>query len=144
MSNTHHHHDIDFKKAFTVTPEKGSQLKIEGEIPFSELEAERAAAIKHLGAKVKLDGFRDGHIPPAVLEKHLGEMTILAEMAERAIGHMYPHILEAHEIDAIGYPQISITKIAAGNPLEFTATVAVWPTISLPDYEQIAKTTNLA
>jgi len=147
MSHTHHdhdhHHNIDFKTSFTVTPEPGSQVKIAGEIPFSELEEEREAAIKHLGASLKLDGFRPGHIPTAVIEKHLGEMTILAEMAERAIGHMYPHILEAHAVDAIGYPQISITKIAAGNPLGFTPTVAVMPTITLPDYKQIAKTTNL-
>jgi len=143
MSHSHHHHDINFKSAFTVTKEEGSQVKIAGEIPFSELEEERKAAIKHLGTNVKLDGFRPGHIPTTVLEKHLGEMTVLTEMAERVIGHMYPHILEAHAIDAIGYPQISITKIAAGNPLGFTATVAVMPTITLPDYKQLAKTTNL-
>jgi FKBP-type peptidyl-prolyl cis-trans isomerase (trigger factor) len=63
-------------------------------------------------------------------------------MAERAIAHMYPHILEAHDIDAIGYPQISITKIAPENPLGFTATVAILPTITLPDYKALAKTVN--
>ncbi len=143
MSHSHHNHDIDFKSAFTVTPEPGSQVKIAGEIPFSELAHERAGAIKHLGANLKIDGFRPGHVPEAMIVKTIGEMGILAEMAERAINHMYPHILEAHDIDAIGYPQISITKIAEGNPLGFTATVAVLPTITLPDYKQLAKTTNL-
>lgn len=143
MSHTHHH-DIDFKTAFTVTKEPGSQVKITGEIPFSELVEERAGAIKHLGKNLNLDGFRPGHIPESVAVKHLGEMAILAEMAERAIAHMYPHILEAHAIDAIGYPEISITKIAEGNPLGFTATVAVLPTITLPDYKTITKITNQA
>ena len=143
MSHSHHHHDIDFKTAFTITKEPGSQIKITGEIPFSELEIERSGAIAHLGANLKIDGFRPGHVPEAIIVKTVGEMGILAEMAERAINHMYPHILEAHAIDAIGYPQISITKIATGNPLGFTATVAVLPTITLPDYKQLAKTTNL-
>jgi trigger factor len=143
MSHSHHHHDIDFKTAFTVTKEPGSQVKIAGEIPYSELEAERAGAIAHLGSNLKIDGFRPGHVPEAMIVKTIGEMGILAEMAERAINHMYPHILEAHDIDAIGYPQISITKIAAGNPLGFTATVAVLPEITLPDYKQLAQTTNL-
>lgn len=142
MSHTHHHHEIDFKTAFTVTPEAGSQVKIAGEIPFSELKLERSAAIKALGQNVKLDGFRPGHVPESVLVKHLGEMNILAEMAERAIAHMYPHILEAHDIDALGYPQISITKIAEGNPLGFTATVAILPTFTLPNYTDIAKGVN--
>jgi trigger factor len=142
MSQTHHHHNIDFKTAFTVEKEPGSQVKITGEIPFSELLEERTGAIKALGKNVKLDGFRPGHVPEAVLVKTIGEMAILAEMAERAIAHMYPHILEAHSIDAIGYPQIAITKIAPENPLGFTATVAVLPTITLPDYKALAKTVN--
>jgi trigger factor len=143
-THSHHHHDIDFKKAFTVTVEPKSQVKITGEIPYEELLQERASAIKALGQNVELDGFRKGHIPEAVLEKQIGEMAILAEMAERAIAHMYPHILEAHDIDAIGYPKIELTKIAPNNPLGFTATVAVIPTVTLPDYKAIAKKQNEA
>ncbi len=142
MSHSHHHHDIDFKKAFTVTVEPQSQVKIAGEIPYEELLHERSAAIKAMGKNVELDGFRKGHVPEAVLVKHIGEMAILAEMAERAIAHMYPHILEAHAIEAIGYPKLEITKIAANNPLGFTATVAVLPTIVLPDYKAIAGKVN--
>jgi len=142
MQHTHHAHDIDFKKAFTVEKEAGSQVRISGEIPFAELLHERKGAIKSLGKNIKLDGFRPGHVPEAVLVKTIGEMAILAEMAERAIAHMYPHILEAHDIDAIGYPQIAITKIAPENPLGFSATVAVLPTVTLPDYKALAKTVN--
>ena len=141
-THSHHHHDIDFKKAFTVTKEEKSQVKIAGEIPFAELLNERKAALKALGAHVSLDGFRKGHVPEAVLVKHIGEMPLLAEMAERAIAHMYPHILEAHNIDAIGYPKLEITKIAQDNPLGFTATVAVLPEITLPDYKAISKEIN--
>jgi trigger factor len=143
-SNTHehHHHDIDFKKAFTVTKEAGSQVKIVGEIPFAELEHERSVAIKSLGAHVELDGFRKGHVPEHLLVKQIGEMHILAEMAERAIAHMYPHIIEAHALDPIGHPKIEITKIAPGNPLGITMMVAVMPPVTLPDYKKIAKDLN--
>ncbi len=143
QSHTHeHHHDIDFKKSFTVTKEAGSQVKIVGEIPFAELESERAAAIKSLGAHIELDGFRKGHVPENILIKHIGEMNLLAEMAERAISHMYPHIVEAHQLDPIGHPKIEITKIAPGNPLGLTLTVAVIPPVALPDYNKIAKALN--
>jgi trigger factor len=141
-THSHHHHNIDFKQAFTVTKEPSSQIKITGEIPYEELIHERKKAIKALGQNITLDGFRKGHIPENVLEKHLGEMAILAEMAERAIAHMYPHILEAHAIDAIGYPKLEITKIAPNNPLGFTATVAVIPEVTLPDYKNISATIN--
>ncbi len=144
MTHAHHHthNNIDFKNAFTVTKEAGSQVKIVGEIPFADLENERSYAIKDLGKNVDIDGFRKGHIPESILTKHLSEMTILTEMAERAISHMYPHILEAHSIQAIGYPKIEITKIATGNPLGFIATVAVIPEVILSDYKQIASEIN--
>lgn len=139
-----HEHNVNWKEAFTIEELPDSQVKISGELPYAELASERNAAIVALGKNVKLDGFREGHVPAPVLEKHIGEMNILTEMAERAIGHAYPHIVAAHEIDAIGQPQIEVTKIAPENPLGFTITVAVVPTFTLPDYQAIAKEVNLA
>lgn len=144
LANTmsHHSHEVDFKTAFSIEELPGSQVKISGELPYAELASERNAAIVALGKNVELDGFRKGHVPTPVLEKHLGEMTILGEMAERAISHAYPHIVEEHKIEVIGQPQIEVTKIAPENPLGFTITVAVIPTFTLPDYNQIAKDIN--
>lgn len=137
-----HSHSVNFKTAFTIETLPDSEIKISGELPFVELESERVAAIVALGKNVEIDGFRKGHVPQAVLEKRLGEMTILAEMAERAIAHAYPHIIDEHKLEAIGYPKIEITKIAPGNPLGFTATVAVIPSFTLPKYADIAKSAN--
>ena len=137
-----HAHTVDFKAAFTVEELPDSQVKISGELPYVELQSERNAALVALGKEVELDGFRKGHIPTPILEKHLGEMTILGEMAERAIAHAYPHIVEEHKLEVIGQPQIEVTKIAPENPLAFTVTVAVVPTFELPDYKTIAKDIN--
>lgn len=137
-----HTHSVDYKTAFTVEEQPDSTVKISGELPYVELESERKAAIVALGKDVELDGFRKGHVPTPVLEKHLGEMAILAEMAERAIAHAYPHIIAEHKIEAIGQPEIEVTKIAPENPLAFTATVAVLPEFTLPDYKAIAAEKN--
>lgn len=132
---------MEYIKQFSVTKEP-TQAVIKGEIPFAEVEKHRAAAIQALGADVKLDGFRKGHVPESVLVAKLGEGTILSEMAERTLKKAYPAALLAHKIDAIGYPQIEITKLAPGNPLGFTATVAIIPEIALPDYKEIASALN--
>ncbi|MCA9360972.1 trigger factor [Candidatus Kaiserbacteria bacterium] len=133
---------MDFIKQYTVEKEAKSQVKITGEIPFSELEKERTAAIKRCGQDLKVDGFRPGHVPEKVVVERVGEMTVLSEMAERALAKIYPLVLKEHNIDAIGYPQINITKIAKDNPLGFTFTVATLPEITLPDFKTLAKTTN--
>ena len=133
---------MDFVKDFTVTKEENAQVKIEGEIPFAELEKHRAAAIKHYGKDMEIDGFSKGHVPESEVLKRVGEMAILSEMAERALATAYPEACKEHKIDAIGYPQLSITKIAEGNPLGFTATVAVIPEVTLGDYKKIATEEN--
>ncbi len=137
-----HTHNVDWKKDFSVETLEKSQVKISGELPFEELAAHRSAAIKKLGKNVSIDGFREGKVPEAMLVEKIGEMAILTEMAERALAHAYPHIVEAHELQVLGYPQIQITKIAQDNPLGFTATVAVVPDITLPDYQTIAAQQN--
>jgi trigger factor len=133
---------MDFVKQFKVTKEAGSQVKIEGEIPFEELQKHRAKAIKHIGKDMDIPGFRKGNIPEKMIIAQVGEMNILTEMAERAISACYPEAVQFHKIDAIGYPQISITKIAEGNPLGFTALVATLPEIGLPDFKKIASEEN--
>lgn len=133
---------MNFKKDFQIEKVPSSMVKITGEIPYEELEKHRAKAIKELGQNLKVDGFRPGHVPEAVVVQKVGEIALLTEMAERALAAVYPEVLKAHEIDPIGRPEIQITKIAPGNPLGFIATVAVLPTIELPDYKSLAQAEN--
>ena len=139
MTNSH---SVDFKKVFEVEELPDSQIKITGELPYAELLSERNASLVALGKNVEIDGFRKGNIPAPVLEKHLGEMAILGEMAERAIAHAYPHIVEEHKLEVIGQPQIEVKKLAPENPLAFSITVAVIPTFELPDYKAVAAEVN--
>jgi trigger factor len=133
---------MDFIKQFTITSKDQSQVEIAGEIPFAELEKHRSKAVSHLGKNIELPGFRKGNVPEKMIVTKVGELAIISEMAERALAEVYPLAVKEHNIDAIGYPQISITKIAANNPLGFTALVAVLPQITLPDYKKIAKKEN--
>jgi len=57
-------------------------------------------------------------------------MTIFEEMAELALPTSYVDILIDNKIDAIGKPEVHITKLAKGNPLEFKAVTAVVPEIN--------------
>ena len=126
----------------TMTKKERSTVEISGELPFTELETHRATAVARVSEHVKLDGFRPGHIPEAILLKEVGEMVILEEMARMAISKTYPRIITDNAIDAIGNPEIIITKLAAGSPLGFSITTAVMPNITLPDYKKIAATIN--
>ena len=129
---------MTFIDDMTITHNDNATVTITGELPFSELEKHRQSAIQRLGKDISVDGFRPGHVPEDILADKIGEMNILAEMAERALAKTYPTILDSHNIDAIGYPSVSLTKLAPDNPLGFTITVAVVPEFTLPDYRSIA------
>ena len=116
-----------------------SQVKIEGEVSADVFASFRKKALELLNDQVSLDGFRKGKVPESVLVSRIGEMPILEEMAELTLSRVYPEILVKEKIEAIGRPEIQITKIASGNPLEFTITTAVLPEIILADYKKISE-----
>lgn len=115
-----------------------SQVEVTAVIPAEEFSATRSEAIKHVGANVEIPGFRKGHVPENIIAAKVGEGTILEEMAEITIAHAYRTIIETEKLDVLGRPDVRITKIAMGNPMEFTLTTAIFPEIVLPDYKKLA------
>ncbi|MCI0542137.1 hypothetical protein L0Y69_00060 [bacterium] len=131
----------DAKIEFTKLPQ--SEIELMGEIPADVFETFRPRAVKKLSEALTIEGFRKGHIPENIITAQIGETGILEEMAELALAEHYPKILaegvDGEKIEAIGRPAITLTKLARGNPLGFKIRTAVLPTITLPDYEKIAK-----
>ena len=119
-----------------------SEVEITGVLEVAEFEKYEDKALERIGERVELPGFRKGKAPIAMIKETSKEMEVLEEMAEVALMDSYIKILEENKIDAIGRPQIAITKIAKGSVLEFKIITAVMPEIKLPDYKKIAKEQN--
>jgi trigger factor len=115
------------------------EIEIIGTITAEKMESSRTDALKKIASSLEIDGFRKGNAPMSVVAKKVGEIKILEEAAEVALNDEYPKILEEHNIDAIGRPEITITKIAPLNPLEFKIKTALMPEVKLPDYKKISK-----
>jgi FKBP-type peptidyl-prolyl cis-trans isomerase (trigger factor) len=118
----------------------GSEIEIKAEIPEETVATFRKKAIAALGREVSVQGFRKGHVPEDVLVRHLGEHEIMHETAEMAISQAYATIVADKKLDVVGRPNVTIMKLAAGNPIGFTITSAVMPKFDLPDYATLAKT----
>ncbi len=118
---------------------KNSEIEINGEIPALVFESYYKKALIEIGKDAEIPGFRKGHVPEKILIQKVGENTILYEMAELALADFYPQFMGEQKIEAVGRPEISITKIARGNPLGFKIKTAVWPSFTLPNYKDIAQ-----
>jgi len=119
-----------------------SRVEISASISAEKFESYRSGATATLSRRIKIDGFRDGKVPATLVEKQVGEMGVLEQMAELAIADAYPNIIVEEKIHAIGRPEIHIKKIAKGNELEFSVITAVLPQIELGDYKKIVKDAN--
>jgi len=119
-----------------------SEIEIVGVLEAVEFEKQEEKALNTIGERLELPGFRKGKAPASKIKESVPEMELLEEMAEKAISEAYPKILEENKIDAIGRPQITITKIGKGSDLEFKIITAILPEMKLPDYKKIAKKEN--
>lgn len=133
----HHSYKATIKKLSET-----SEVEIKSSICADEFDAAIHETLLDFKDSVTIDGFRKGAAPEKVVRQKIGEATLLAEAAERAIGHAYGHILEDEKIDAIGSPKVSISKMAEGNELEFTILTAVLPVIEKFDYKKISGAEN--
>ncbi len=115
-----------------------SEIEISGSIAKEDFEKYEDGALTKISERLELPGFRKGKAPTKIVKENVTDMMVLEEMAELALMDSYPRIIREEKIDAIGRPQISITKIARGSDLEFKIVTAVLPEMKLPNYKKIA------
>ena len=116
-----------------------SQVELKISVPAAELEKFLDIAAEELSKNLKIPGFRPGKAPRKIVEQKVGFEKILARAAEKAIKKSYVDSIIKNKIEAIGEPQVTITKIAPGNDLEYKAVVSVMPQVKLGDYKKIAR-----
>jgi len=122
-----------------VTKLPKSEIEIEGELDAGIFETYFSKALKNIGEKMELPGFRKGKAPENIVLAQAGEIRVLEEMAELALAEHYPKIIKQEKLDVVGRPSIGITKLARNNPLGFKIKSAVLPEVALPNYKKIAK-----
>ncbi|MEZ0209053.1 MAG: trigger factor [Candidatus Paceibacterota bacterium] len=88
---------------------------------------------------VEVDGFRKGNATEDAIVKKYGEMIILEEMANLALRDAYVKAIDEEKLSPITEPNVTITKLAKGNPLEMTIKVTLMPEFELPTYKKISK-----
>ena len=119
-------------KGFTRKDLPQSEVELTGEVPADVVAAYREQALSQLAQELDLPGFRKGHVPADIALKKVGEVGALEEAVELFVRDFYPELIELQKVDAVGRPDIRITKLAAGNPVGLTIRMATYPEVTLP------------
>lgn len=110
-----------------------TRVRINVEVPFTELEPEFQRAYKELAKQVRLPGFRPGKAPAKLLEARIGREAMLDQVVNEALPARYGQAVAESEVHPLGQPDIEVTKKEYGQELAFTAEVDIRPKITLPD-----------
>jgi FKBP-type peptidyl-prolyl cis-trans isomerase (trigger factor) len=125
----------------TITKLPKSKVEIKVVLPPEDFSPYFESALQDIAKTAELDGFRKGSAPKDLVLQRSGQEKVMARAAQMAVEKIYPAIISENKLEPLGYPEIEITKLAQGNPLEFTAAISVMPEIVLPDYSDIASKT---
>jgi trigger factor len=116
-----------------------SKVRLDVEVPGSEIEAELQRVARAAGEDMKIAGFRKGKVPPQVVIQHLGRAALLDEAIRHGIPDWYEEAVNAAGIAAVGHPKVDVGDVPAskGEPLTFTVEVAVRPKATLGDWKGV-------
>jgi trigger factor len=126
----------------TVEKLSPTRVRINVEVPFTELEPEFDKAFKALASQVRLPGFRPGKAPRKLLEARFGREAMLDQVVSDAVPGRYSEAVTTSDLKPIGQPDIEVTKKEYGEDLEFTAEVDIRPEIELPDLDALKLTVD--
>lgn len=122
-----------------VTKNKLSDTKLEllVTVPYAELSAYLDKAAAKLSAHIKIEGFRPGKVPLEIMKRQVGELAILEEAAKELIDRTAGKTIASQikDEDVIGQPQLSITKLALQQDLEYKITIETLPPVTLLSYQ---------
>ena len=122
----------------TTTELGDSRVRVEVEVPPEALERELESAASALGRDMRVPGFRQGKVPPAVVIRQVGRDAVLDEAVRRALPGWYEQALQEAGVATVGDPKVDLTDLPEkGAPLAFTIEVAIVPEAKLADYKGV-------
>lgn len=126
----------------TVEKLSPTRVRINVEVPFTELEPDFDRAFAQLAKQVRLPGFRPGKAPRKLLEARVGREAMLDQVVSDALPGRYSEAVTSSEVQPLGQPDIEITNKEYGQDLTFTAEVDVRPEIELPELSALTLTVD--
>lgn len=122
--------------------EKG-MIEVSCEIAPEDYKNELEAAAKKLTETKPLPGFRPGKASFDMVKQAYGEMAIYETALPAVIRKHYVLAVTEGKVHTYGEPKINVTKLAPGNPIAFTATVAAVPEVDkMPDWKSVKVTSK--
>lgn len=99
-------------------------------VPIAQIESEINARLKKLARTVKMQGFRPGHVPLKMVERHYG-FQVRQEVLSDSVQKSFTEAVEKENYRVAGFPRFQPVQASAegADKVEYTATFEVYPEV---------------
>jgi trigger factor len=120
---------------FTLTKHPGSIVEISVTVSPEQVDKYLNKVSSELSQKVKIPGFRKGHVPKAILEQHFGQEGLMEMAADKIIQQSYAEIIIKEQIHVVGRP-VDV-ELKSTEPFVYSIKAPVYPEVKISDYSDI-------
>jgi trigger factor len=113
----------------SVKSNEGLERSMTVEVPAEQIEKEVQQRLKNMAGRVRMDGFRPGKVPFAVLKKRYGQQ-VREEVESELVRSSFVEAVQKEKLRPAGTPKIE-TSASTGDKLAFTATFEVYPEVKV-------------
>jgi trigger factor len=110
-----------------------SQVGMTIEVPTEVVDATYERVLNRLVSRAKIEGFRPGRAPRALVEARLGPAVVREEVVETMVPEVIRQALEEKSLDPIDNPDVEVLELERGRPAKLKATISVMPEVTLAD-----------
>jgi trigger factor len=103
------------------------------EVPAEVVDAIYERVLNRLVSKARIEGFRPGRAPRALVEARLGPAVLREEVVETMVPEVMRQALDEGSIDPIDNPDVEVLELERGRPARLKATISVMPAVTLAD-----------
>ncbi|QEA39853.1 trigger factor [Pistricoccus aurantiacus] len=121
-----------------VSVETTSQIerRVKVQVPAQEVDQAVVARLKDTAKNVRLNGFRQGKVPMAVVRQRFGR-DVRNEVVGEVMRERYVQAITQESLNPAGYPHIEPLVNESGKDLEFVAVLEIYPEIELKGIEGV-------
>ena len=104
------------------------------DVPAARVSQVTDSVYRKLGNSVRLPGYRQGHIPRRVLEKHFAD-RVKTDVAREVVQSTFPEALGTTNLSPVAEPTVEPEDLKPGVAFHYSARIEVRPEVTLVQYK---------
>jgi len=120
----------------SVETTQGLERRLTITVPADKIEKEYNSRLNQVAKTRRIDGFRPGKAPKALIQKMYGE-AIVADVADAVMQRHFVEALVAEKLNPVGAPTLAPNELVPGSDFTFTVSFEVYPEFNVQNLDAV-------